>query len=59
MVASDAVSNAQLPEEVDAPVAVVTKTLLIGLRGSLGPFTNGLKVNFVTYRNCLVWLKLL
>jgi hypothetical protein len=59
MVASDAVSNTQFPKEVDAPVTVVAKTLLIGLRGSLTPFRDGLEVNLVAYCNCLVWLKLL
>ena len=59
VVASDAVSNTQLPEEFDAPVTIIAKTLLVGLRGSLAPFRDGLKVNFVTDSNCLVWLKLL
>jgi hypothetical protein len=37
VVASDAVSNTQLPEEFDASVTIIAKALLIGLRGSLTP----------------------
>ena len=40
MVASDAVSNTQLPEQVDASVTIIAKTLLVGLRGSLTPLAD-------------------
>ena len=59
MVASDAVSNTQFPEEFDASVTIIPKTLLIGGRGSLAPFTDGLEVNLVSDGDCLVWLKAL
>jgi hypothetical protein len=59
VVASDAVSNTQFPEKLDASVTIIAKALLIGLRGSLTPLANGLEVNLVSDGDCLVWLKLL